>query len=373
MRDRKRGMSEVTVSSEDDPHDRLAGDADYDVVDADLHSACDDAVRVWGTTIGWPDRQRVMYERYYLEYPGPAPMLKLLRHLPTGEVVGTVGIGTRRILWNGKEIRAGVASHLCVDKRHRKHAPAALLAKATLAACMGRYEVLYGMPSTPAAQAFARQLGFPGVGDQVRRVKVLRHAKYLARRLPRVLASAAGAAVDGAKQLRGASRQDDSLTARWADHSDARMASLWASAPTPNGWNAVRDEAMLRWRFDRLPSAQRRYLLLGDGAGGSLQAWFACDTNFFDPDILVVNDFWCASGPVAIAPAMIRALCRAARALGFSALESRMVASDDVAAAWMREGFVERNRLPIFMLWVDRKLAGTSPAALHITDFDNDG
>lgn len=361
------------MSSEDDPQDRQASDADYEVVDADLHRACDDAVRVWGTTIGWPERQRVMYERYYLEYPGPAPMLKLLRHIPTGEVVGTVGIGTRRVLWNGKEIRAGVASHLCVDERHRKHVPAALLAKATLAACMGRFNVLYGMPSTPVAQAFARQLGFPGVGEQVRRVKVLRYAKYLARRLPSVLASVAGAAVDGAKQLRGMSRRDDSLTAHWVDQSDARMASLWASAPMPNGWNAVRDEAMLRWRFDRLPSARRRYLLLAEGTSDVLRAWFACDTNFFDPDILVVNDFWCASGPAAIEPAMIRSLCREARAAGFSALESRLVAPDDVAAPWVREGFVERNRFPIFMLWVDRELAVTAPGALHITDFDNDG
>jgi hypothetical protein len=356
------------------PGDRVKLVPGYVVIDADLERDGDVASRVWGTTIGWPGRQMEMYRRHYLECPVDKPMLKFLRHVPTGEIVGTLGVSPRRVFWNGHEIRAGVLSHFCVVREHRKVMPARLLLKATEDACRGHFDVVYAIPGTPRAAAMVKLYGVPDVNFIVRRVKVLRHAKYLARLLPRPLASLAGGTIDLLGEIRIGSRGGtDRLSGRWVDSVDPGMAELWEASPRGSGWNSARDERMLRWRFDRLPSHRRRHLLVSEGVDGPLQAWFACDRNYFDPDILVVHDFWSAGGAGRIEQGAIRVLCQAAKQLGFSAVEMRLAAPDAVADAWVREGFVERNRMPVPTYWLNPAVAGGTKGPLHITDLDNDG
>jgi hypothetical protein len=352
--------------------DRVAELPDYEVVDADLEHACDEALAVWGGSIGWPDRQAAMYRSYYLECPMGRPELKFLRHLPSGEVVGTLGIGPRRLWWKGRELRAGVLSHFCVTQSHRKIKPPILLIKRTVDACRGRYDVVYAMPRTPQAAALGKLFGDGAACFMTRRVKVLRHAKYAERRLPRLLAGMLGRIADaGARirsELRGGTGQ---LTGRWVDRVESSMADLWETSKAGLAWNASRDEAMLRWRFDTLLSSQRRYLLVEDPRG-SLLAWFACDSNYFDPDILVVEDFWCAGGPARIDATIIRVLCHEAERLKFCAVELRSGAPD-VVRPWIHEGFTERNRSPVFMAWLNPSLAVVEGDVLHMTELDNDG
>lgn len=351
---------------------RVAEVSDYEVVDADLERACDQALGVWGQSIGWPGRQAEMYRRYYLECPVGRPELRFLCHVPSGQVVGTLGIGPRRVFLNGRAIRAGVLSHLCVLQAHRKVKPPILLIKQTMEACRGRFDVLYAMPRTPEAAAVGKLFCGAPACFVSRRVKVLRHAKYAARRLPPMLARMAGGIADATARvgvgLRGGTGQ---LMGRWVDQVDPGMALLWQSVQMRLPWNAARDEAVLRWRFDRLPHSRRRHLLV-ENARGHLQAWFVCDSNFFDPEILVVEDFWCENGPAAIDARAMRVLCREAAALGFCAVEVRSGASD-TARSWVREGFVERNRYPVFMAWLNPLMAPVPGEALHLTELDNDG
>lgn len=353
---------------------RVAEVADYDVIDADLAHACDQAVAVWGRSIGWPGRQAEMYRRYYLECPVGQPQMKFLRHVPSGQVVGTLGVGPRRVRWQGHDVLAGVLSHFCVVKAHRKLRPPMLLINQTVQACRGRYDVLYAMPSTPRASALGKLFGGTPACIMRRRVKVLRHAKYAARWLPRSLAAAAGTMVDtvlGVRRIGFANQRP--LTGEWTAQVDPLMSALWHDCAGGPRWNAARDPAMLRWRFDGLPAARRRYLLVRDARDRALRAWFACDDNFFDPDILVVHDFWAAGGPVAIERAAIRVLCGAARELGFAAVEMRLGAPDSTAAAWLAEGFIERNRHPVFMAWLNASLPASASDDLHITELDDDG
>jgi hypothetical protein len=51
----------------------------------------------------------------------------------------------------------------------------------------------------------------------------------------------------------------------------------------------------------------------------------------------------------------------------------RMVAPADIASAWVREGFTERNRAPVPIFWLNPDVAGGTSGPLHITEFDNDG
>jgi hypothetical protein len=211
-------------------------------------------------------------------------------------------------------------------------------------------------------------------GFKVRRVKVLRSARYLARVLPRPLARAAGAVADlGLHARDGLRAGGGGVEARWIDSASAAMAALWQATPRDARWCVARDFEMLRWRFDLLPSYRRRYLLVGEADGGSLLAWFACADNYYDRDSLVVQDFWSKGGPDRIGRAAIRALCRAARAAGYAAVEMRMVAPPEVATAWELEGFTERNRSPVPIFWLNFDVAGGTEGPLHITELDNDG
>lgn len=364
------------------PWDRLTSVNDYEVVDADLEHACDETVAVWRTTIGWPGRQEEVFRRYYLEYPFDKPDLKFLRHVPTGEVAGTLGVAPRRVFWKGREIRAGMLSHFCVVAEHRKMRPPMFLFKSTIDACRGHYDVLYAMPSTQESAPHAMALGRMATAGvttafKTRRVKVLRSAGYAARFLPKPLAAVAGGMIDTGLRCRDFLRGGaGGVNARWADTIEPCMEKMWQATPHGEAWCAMRDAAMLRWRFDRLPSYGRRYLLVseaGAAGGDGLLTWFACADNYHDRDILVVQDFWSKGGPDAIGRATIRALCRAARQLGFAAVEMRLAAPDVAATPWMREGFVERNRSPVPMFWLNPKVFGGTEGAVHITEFDNDG
>lgn len=361
------------------PWDRLTSVDDYEVVDADLSHACDEAVAVWATTIGWPGRQEEMFRRYYLEYPDGQPELKFLRHVPTGKVVGTLGVGPRRVAWKGREIRAGMLSHFCVVAEHRKMRPPMFLFKSVIDACRGRYDALYAMPGTQesAPHAIALQrMAVAGVTThfKCRRLKVLRSAGYAARVLPKPLAMAAGAIVDSGLRFRDLLRGGTgSVASRWADAVEPCMAELWKSTVRGDAWGASRDFAMLRWRFDRLPSHRRRHLLVNEPHGGPLLAWFACDDSHFDDNILVVQDYWLAGGTEAIDRAAIRALCRETLRLGYAAIEMRIAAPDPVAAPWAGEGFTERGREPIPVFWLNQAVSGGTGGAVHITEFDNDG
>lgn len=364
------------------PWDRLQPLADYEVVDADLGRASADALGVWRTTIGWPGRQEEVFQRYYLEHPGAQPELRFLRHLPTAKVVGTLGVSPRRVSWHGREIRAGVLSHFCVLPEHRKMRPPMFLFKATIDACRARYDALYAIPSTLESAPHAMALGrIAAAGTtnafKIRRVKVLRSARYAARFLPGPLAGAAGAAIDLGLRVRDGMRAGGGrVEARWVDSATREMADLWQATPWDERWCAARDFEMLHWRFDMLPSFRRRYLLIG-AAGAperdGLLAWFACAENYHDRESLVVQDFWARGGPEGIARAAIRALCRAARQAGYAAVEMRMVAAPGVARAWMREGFTERNRFPVPIFWLNLDVAGGTTGPLHITELDNDG
>lgn len=350
--------------------DRITAVDGYEVVRADLRNACADAVAVWGNTIGWPGRQEEMYRRYYLECPFGSPEMYFLRHVPTGDVVGTLGVGPRRVFWRGRPLVAGMLSHFCVKREYRRIKPPMLLIKQTVDACRGRYDVLYAMPSTPSAAALGRLFGGAPACNVNRRVKPLRYAKYAARALPRPLARVAGALLDVVARARYATRVSPGLAAAWVERATPGMAAAWAASPRLDGWEAARDLAMLRWRFDRLPTHRRRYLLLSERGSGALVAWFACDANFFDPDILVVQDYWAKGGAAAMTRAAIGVLCREVRALGFAAVEVRDSEPATAVRAWMGAGFRERNHYPVFAAW----LSGAPAAArFHITELDNDG
>lgn len=327
----------------------------------------DAVLALWRGSLGDDDRMRAKYAWFYQHAPAGSPMLRLLT--ADGQDAGACSAGRRRMLHDGRPLRGGVLVDLAVSPEHRSLGPAMILQQGLLAAAREQVDLLYGFPNPKAAPVFKR-IGYQPLGELVRYVRVLRHASYLARRLPTSLATLAGALADLAIRARDfalhplASR----LRATWRDRVDPRMDALWESSAKPAGVAAVRDAAHLRWRFDDAPGAGFRYLLLTEPAGDALCAWFATCAR---GETLEIHDFWSPSGP-RLADHHVAALLRAARRAGYAAVSIELATTPDVLAPWRALGFVERGKRPIFGCWNRSQDGPATLPQLHLTAADED-
>lgn len=321
---------------------------------------------IWRGNLGQDARMQAKYDWFYARCPFGAPLLRLLRHGADGIAVGAAAAGPRRMLRDGRPIEAGVLVDLAVLPEHRSLGPALMLQGELARAGGERFDLLYGFPNPKAAAVFKR-VGYERLGDIVRRARVLRHAGYLARRMPRPLAALAGFALDRIRALADTVQAPgERLAASWSDRADVRFDALWSASPKSEGLVGVRDAAFARWRFDASPLAQTRYLLLA-GADGALRAWFACQ---IEDGVLHVRDFWSDDAATGIGHARVAALLRAARKAGHAAVSVEYAGPDARLVGWSAAGFVERSRRPVFGRWSDGSAATAVP--IHLTSADED-
>lgn len=332
------------------------------------------AIAAWRGSLG--DDDALLGERYdalCLRAPGGKPLLRFVEHVEEG-VVGVLALAPRRMHAGGRELRAGVLSHLAIRPGHRSLGPALMLLESVLADGEGRFDLVYGIPNaSQGAAAALRRAGMRPLAELQRSVRVVRHAHYLARRLPRLLATPAGLLVDAADALgrAWASLRGPRLRARWADGFEPAMADPWTGAPAHPALTAVRDEAMLRWRFDQGVGMRIRYLLL-ENASGRVQAWFACGVEAQWPHILEVHDFWSADAREGIDAQALRALLAQARRAGYAAVGLRAAMAPAAAGPWQACGFRHRGGQQVLVRWLDPALASAPPPP-HMTYIDQDG
>lgn len=338
----------------------------YAVREGDVARDRDAVLAIWRGNLGDDTRMPAKYAWFYEGADAGPPLLELLA--ADGREVGACSAGRRRMLLDGRPLHGGVLVDLAVLPEHRSLGPALMLQQGLAAAARRELDLLYGFPNPKAAPVFKR-IGHRLLGELVRHVRVLRHADYLARRMPRPLARAAGPVLDQCTRLRDAMAHPDAsrLRATWRDHVDARMQALWERSTKPDGVVAVRDLAQLEWRFDRSPHAGFRYLLLDDPHGGALSAWFATRP---DGTTLHVHDYWSVHGP-ALGTRQLAALLRAAYAAGHAAVSVELCTAPALLEPWRALGFVERSRRPVFGCWSDPALASAS-TPLHLTAADED-
>lgn len=323
---------------------------------------------IWRGNLGRDARMQAKYDWFYASCPFGEPLLCLLRHLPDDSLVGAAAAGPRRMLWRGEEIEAGVLVDLAVTTEHRSLGPALMLQSALAEAGSRRYEVLYGFPNPKAAAVFKR-VGYGKIGEIVRHARVLRHARYVARRLPRILAPLAGAVLDARAWMRDAWRRRGAtrFDANWTDRADARFDALWARSDHGDALVAVRDAAFASWRFDASPLANTRYLLLSDPADQSPRAWFACQV---EDGVLHVRDFWSDDAASGMSEAFVDALLRTARREGHVAVSVEYAGAEVKRAGWRAAGFTERSRRPVFGRWANGR--ATDGIELYLTSADED-
>jgi len=355
-------------------HDVVFDDR-YETVEGHLERDRDTVIGLWRGQIGWRDQLDRMYDVFYLGCPFGQPRLQLLRHRASGEIVGTVGVGPRPMLWQGRERLAGVASHFVVLPTHRSLKPATLLARAMAATCLEHFAFGYAMTNARGG-AVCKRAGFAVPAQLSRHVRVLRYREYMTRVLPGPLGRAGGALLDAALAVSRhlpLPRSRAALHVAWMDAVDPRMQALWEQSEHGEGLCTVRSTQILEWRFLGLPAVRRRFLLVAPASGAPLLAWFACETNVRAPGLMTVTDAWFAGGVRTADRRAIRELCRMGYAAGYDAIELRLTAARPVLDAWHAEGFVTRGRQPFFVHGMDARRDGDVGIGLHITDIEQDG
>lgn len=333
----------------------------------------EEILAVWQDHFGPRQIQGAKFDHFYRENRYGPPIIQLLRHVPSGALVGAIGAGPRPFLCEGRPIRAGVVAHFAVDEEHRSLGPALMLQESLIEAARGRFDLLYGLPR-PNAMAVSQRAGFHVLGRLVRHARVLRHAAYLRRRMPVALALPSGLLIDIGKRLRNrvADCLSSGLTWEWVSASDQRMDVLWREALHTQALTSVRDRALLQWRFDTPPAGRAHYLLVS-GKDGRLQAWFACEEREGKGGPLTVMDYWSTDAMMGIGRPLIRALIAAADRQGCNAVHLLLTAADPAMAGWWAEGFVARSEQPLIGLWLNPQRMPEEVAQLHVTMLDQDG
>ena len=326
----------------------VAQPASYAIHDGDVVRDRSTVLAIWHGNLGDPERMRAKYDWFYLGTPDETPLLRLLRHEPDGEWVGTCAAGRRRMLLRGRKIHGGVMVDLAVKPDHRTLGPAMMLQQCIVDAGRRELDVLYGFPNPKAAAVFKR-IGYRHWGDIVRYARVLRYATYVRRRLPAALAPFAAWVLDAATQLRDALRRlgQPGTKVTWSETADERMDALWAASAPGDALCAIRDARHVRWRFDQSPVARTRYLLIARPDDDALLAWFATQV---EGDALFVRDFWSDDADRGVGTRYIDALVHAARRAGHASVSVEIAARGSRIASWNSRGFVARGKRPVFGL-----------------------
>lgn len=270
----------------------------YRVEQSDSASAEQTLVRLWTDNLQMRGNPRRKFEWYYRDNPlGPATAF-LLHHAPpdgTAQIVGSCGVGTRRVFAAGRPLTAALFADFTVDKAHRTLMPALILQRALCAYATTAHDLAYAFPNDAAVGIFNR-IGFQTIGRARRYVKVLRSASLVKRHIPwGPAASVAGAVVDGALMAKdlvtaGGRRR---FRVEWLEDPDDRFDRLWEHARTK--WPVIGDRSaqFLRWRFTGRPGVPARLAALATRATGEIHAYAAVvDKN---PGEALIADFLASS------------------------------------------------------------------------------
>lgn len=333
----------------------------YTVRPGDVVADREAVLAIWRGNLGVEARMARKFDWFYAAAPQGAPLMQLLVHAGSAAPVGTCSAGRRRMCLGTQVLDAGVLVDLAVMPEHRSLGPALMLQQGLFTAGRTQLDLLYGFPNPKAVPVFKR-IGYRALGQMERHVRVVRHAPYLARRLPAPLAAIAGAVIDAGHALARAFRARSRAT--WHERVPDGLDTLLRDAPRPEAVTAERTPGSLRWRFDDAPDAGFRHLVLADRDG--VAAWFATRR---DEHVLHVHDYWTRDGALA-SRADIDGLLSAARRGGAAAVSIELASIGSLLHPWREAGFTVRSARPVFG-WCGIA-NGDAAVPLHLVSADED-
>lgn len=323
---------------------------------------------LWKGQFLHPSSLEGKFDWFYRDNPLGTPLVNLLVAPAESAPVGAASAGPRRMLWRGREIRAGLLVDFAVASHHRSAGPALQLARSMISACRTQFDMLYGFPN-PRALAITQRAGHQHWASMHRYACVLRHAGYLTRHLPRILAVPAGGALDWIQHGRRLVRtwSGPRLRAEWSERSDPRFDELWRSSEHGQALVQVHDAAMAAWRYDRNPLEAVRYLLVMAPGRDTLLAWFALSPG---NDMLRILDFWSTDAASGIDRRLVDAMLVELYRAGHRTASFEFAGHARKTLGWRLAGFVERGRRPVCGSWTAYGASGEME--LHLTAGDED-
>ena len=242
----------------------------YEACGVPAAEAQPEVVRLWNARAARSND--VVFRWGYLSNPSGPGQCFLLRATDggTSSIVGTVGIGTRRVSLGGRTLVAGVLGDFFVVKGHRTFFPALSMQRAVLGWARQNLDLVYGFPNE-LARPIIKRLGFREMAHFQRHVLVLRHASYLADRIgsntgARLLA----VPIDQLRRLvyPGISRRPAAgLRFGRIERIDERFDRLFHARAFQGLTVGHRDAKLLQWRFIDYPGDPCSIYGLTDGAG----------------------------------------------------------------------------------------------------------
>ncbi|MEN1957286.1 hypothetical protein [Luteimonas changyuni] len=118
------------------------------------------AIAAWRGSLGDDDALLgARYDAMCLHSPFGRPVFRFVEHVDDG-IVGLLALAPRRMRAGGRELLAGVLSHLAIHPRHRSLGPALMLLESVLAAAEQHFDLVYGIPNaSQGANAALRRAG----------------------------------------------------------------------------------------------------------------------------------------------------------------------------------------------------------------------
>jgi hypothetical protein len=268
--------------------------------------------------------------------------LSVLEAGPGGGVVGTAGVGLRRLRVGGPTVVAGLASDFAVDPEHRSLGPAMMLQRAVLETLDDGVDVIYGLPNAKALPVFKR-LGYSADAALTRYVKVLAVERYLTGVPgPRVGRKIIAGVVDPVLRVGSPEtwRPRRGRTLVELATFDERFDELWARTADAFGVACERTASFLRWRYDACPLLSYTTLGLIERGGERLAAYAVC-TLGSDQQVTVI-DFWYGSD-ASVRDDLLAAVLSWSRAAGAASVACEVAGAGQVAEGLVRFGFRHRG------------------------------
>ncbi len=325
---------------------------DYRVVAADLVAEKSEIIALWTeglTQSGMPDAK---FKWFYEAHSSGPPQVYFLIHSSSQCRVAVAAIGGRLMRFGNEQVVSGVLVDFVAAKEHRTLFPAMHLQRELLQRGLKDHVFLFGLPN-PKSLGVVHRAGYQRVGMMVRYAMVLQSASYLARYVPKRLASAVSPLVDFAYALvRGVVRiGKPQYRAEWTNTVDSRFDALWEQSAITGVMMGYRDQRFLNWRFVQCPLHKYTIFTISLSGASRLAAYAVCEIDPTDTDgtrTLAVRDFLFDQNVPLVATVLWDALARAARLQGYTTISTQFMGNADVAHTLINAGLRARESRPLY-------------------------
>jgi hypothetical protein len=171
-------------------------------------------------------------------------------------IIGTTALFPRRLVVNGKVLRAAVAGDFAVERECRVFYPAFALQKTAVGACnAGEFDVLYGFPND-AARPVQLRAGYRSVGHIHAGVRLLRTRAAFAKRGRRLWWPWAADAFDSfiIRLSRNSHATFNEYSYALVSRFDERFDRFWAQVLPQQRIVVGRDSLYANWRYVECPT-----------------------------------------------------------------------------------------------------------------------